>query len=175
MLKQSFLIIAITLGFTTSALAHPFHLCSGEMEFNPKTKRWEVAMKMHPSDIETVIRKKTGKKIDVAAKEGSPELVDYLSQHFQLTAAEPAKAAAENRAEQKLEFIGAEIERGWLWVYFEIPAPEGKGAVTLTHSVLLDDVEKQSNTILVRNKGKRASLHFSSDKRKVGNELLAAE
>ena len=178
MLKTSLLIVALTLGITSTALAHPFHLCSGEMEFNPKTKRWEVAMKMHPSDIETVLRKKTGKKIDVAAKEGSPELVDYLSKHFQLVCAEPAKSkpaennAAEKSEQQKLDFVGAEIERGWLWVYFEVPAPEGKGAITLTHSVLLDEVEKQSNTILVRNKGKRASLHFSTEKRKVANDLL---
>lgn len=171
MLKCMFLTMVLAIGCTSTAFAHPFHLCSGEMEFNPKTKRWEVAMKMHPSDIETVIRKKSGKKIDVAAKEGSPELTDYLSKHFQLTSDEPAKGDAQ----QKLEFIGAEIDRGWLWVYFELPTPEGKGAVSLTHSVLLDEVEKQSNTILVRNKGKRASLHFTSEKRKVGSDLLAGE
>jgi hypothetical protein len=155
----------------SQAHAHPFHLCSGEMEFNAKTNRWEVALKMHPSDIETALRKKTGKKVDVAAKEGSPELSAYLTKHFQLTRAEPAKSDEQ----PKLEFVGVEIERGWLWVYFELPAPLGKGPVTLTHSVLLDEVEKQSNTILVRNKGNRASLHFSSEMRKVGNELLAAE
>lgn len=175
MQRRTFLILTLlSLGYASTALAHPFHLCSGEMEFNPKTRRWEVAMKMHPSDIETVIRKRTGKKIDVAAKEGSPELVDYLSKHFQLTCAEPAKAPTNTTEQQKLDFVGAEIERGWLWVYFEVPAPEGKGEVTLTHSVLLGEVEKQSNTILVRNQGKRASLHFNAEKPKVASDLLSA-
>ncbi len=154
------------------AFAHPFHLCSGEMEFNTKTGRWEVAIKLHPSDLETAIRKKAGKKVDVTIKEGSPELLDYLTKHFALSIAEPAEKADKNE-QGKIEFVGAEMERGWLWLYFEIPAPEGKGAVSLTHTILLDEVEKQSNTILVRNSGKRASLHFSKEKRVVGSELLS--
>jgi hypothetical protein len=151
--------------------AHPFHICTGEMEYNAKTKRWEVAMKMHPSDVETAIRKKTGKKVDVAVKEGSPELVEYLSKHFRLLRSETSKGAEK----AKLEFTGAEMERGWLWVYFELPAPEGEGAVSLTNTILLDDVEKQSNTMLVKSGGKKASLQFTSEKRVVGSELLSVE
>lgn len=151
------------------AFAHPFHLCSGEMEFNTKTGRWEVAIKLHPSDLETAIRKKAKKKVDVTIKEGSPELLEYLTKHFALSIAEPA----EKKEQGKIEFVGAEMERGWLWLYFELPAPEGKGAVSLTHTILLDEVDKQSNTILVRNSGKRASLHFSKEKRKVEHELLS--
>lgn len=152
------------------AMAHPFHLCTGEMEFNLQTGRWEVALKMHPSDLETAIRKRTGKKIDVTAREGSPEVIDYLTKHFQLRCEEPAR----EEEPVKIEFVGAELERGWLWVYFELPAPQGKGLVSLTHAILLDDVDKQANSVLVRNHGKRATLHFTSAKRTAASELLSA-
>jgi hypothetical protein len=166
------ILFAAALGIITSAsaFAHPFHVCTGEMEYNAQTKRWEVSLKMHPSDIEAAIRKKTGKKVDVAAKEGSPELTDYLTTHFQLSCAAPAKIGSK----AKLEFVGAELERGWLWVYFELPAPAGKGAVSLSHTVLLDQVDKQINTMLVKKNGRKSSLQFTIEKRKAENALLTA-
>lgn len=171
-MKSTRVLLATALSLLTGALtlAHPFHVCTGEMEFNAQTKRWEVAMKMHPTDIESAIRKKTGKKIDVAVKEGSPELTEYLATHFQLSCAEPAKKASE----AKLEFVGAELERGWLWVYFELPAPEGKGAVSLSHTVLLDQVDKQINTMIVKKGGKKSSLQFTVQKRKAECEYFTA-
>ena len=35
------------------SVVHPFHISVAEMEYNPKSKRFEVSLKMHASDLES--------------------------------------------------------------------------------------------------------------------------
>ncbi|MFN3190474.1 MAG: DUF6702 family protein [Aureliella sp.] len=81
-------IVAFVLACSGNVIAspHPFHISVAEMEFNPETKRFEVSLKMHASDLENAIAQRTGKRIDVEVEGGEAEIIDYLNDHFFLFA-----------------------------------------------------------------------------------------
>jgi hypothetical protein len=77
----------------------------------------------------------------------------------------------------RLELVGTESSRGWFWVYFRLheskqEIPEGSSSAKvdlvrfLHHTILLDQVEGQSNTLLVRTGKQRKSLTFQADSKR---------
>jgi hypothetical protein len=186
---------------------HPYHVCVGEMDWNAERGRWEVALRLHPSDLQTAISQLAGRRMEL---DGSPEVerwvLRYLCQHFgwvgldeeerpRPLAGESAAAAAElgqrlSASSQpsppeeapvaQLSWLGSELEKGWMWLYFELPPPvppetaEGSAATErqepplqlgLRHSLLLDLVEDQTNTLVVRVGTRRQTLRFTAQRR----------
>jgi hypothetical protein len=98
--------------------------------------------------------------------------------------ARPAVApgdSASNRSQEsrvsRLELVGTEASRGWFWVYFrlyesKVEPLEGSSDAKaervrfLYHTILLDQVEDQSNTLLVRLGKQRKSLTFQADSKR---------
>lgn len=81
----SIFIAAMTLGnLNHSSMAfapHPFHVCIGQMEWND-SDRWEVALRVHPQDLERELSKVVGKSISIE-DDSFPELVtDFLNGQF---------------------------------------------------------------------------------------------
>ncbi len=192
---------------------HPFHICVGEMEWNQESKKWEVSLRLHPSDLQAAVSRVAGKRIEIdPAQKAPPELVQYLESHFYLSTKKfdpnesrektpqlnvlpnSAKIAKDQpldgKGNSKVNWVGMEAERGWLWIYFELipdetaqpsvkeesvdgnqpasqpgtsiaePAAPKAANVFLTHRLLLADVENQTNTILIRQGKARHSLRY---------------
>ena len=112
-------------------------------------------------------------KPDQGSSESSVE-EDALAQ-------QPQGDAASNRPQgtkvSRLELVGTESSRGWFWVYFRLheskpefpegtPDAKAKPVRFLHHTILLDQVEDQSNTLLVRKGKLRRSLAFQADSRR---------
>ncbi len=77
----------------------------------------------------------------------------------------------------RLELVGTEASRGWFWVYFRLyelkaepidrtSEAKADGGRFLYHTILLDQVEDQSNTLLVRRGKLRKSLTFQADSKR---------
>ncbi len=194
---------------TPLAASHPYHVCVGEMDWNAERGRWEVALRLHPSDLQTAISQLAGRRLEL---DGSPEaekwVMRYLSQHFgwvgldaddrprplpgqPAVGASPAgeggssstgRAASEETPLSELSWLGSELEKGWLWLYFELaPPPQATHRkdstaaapgrkdqplrLGLQHSLLLDLVEDQTNTLVVRAGERRQTLRFIAERR----------
>jgi len=118
MVLTRFLVIAGGLLLSSSAAnAHPFHASTTELEWNGKSQRFEVAMKLRIVDLEDAISAQQGLRFRI---EHSPDvkqrLQEYLQKHFAIT--------MEGRPATRLHWVGHELELHDVWIYFEAEAVE---------------------------------------------------
>jgi hypothetical protein len=167
---------------TTTAAAHPFHASIAEAEFNAKTNKIEVAMRLHPVDLEAVLRQIEGKPVDLDKTKNIDQLiVSYLAANFRIietgTAfekAEKVEAATKSKADRKalkLHWVGKEIARKWAWVYFEFDIPSRRENYVIANTVFFDRLDDQVNTVNFRDGERRWSKHFTIERTETG--LLA--
>lgn len=176
---------------------HPFHVATAETRWNMETKKLEVSIRCHPIDLETALRRRTGKKIDLDSTENVDQLLtEYLRETFQLhqgplpapapaptpeaalatpkvstessTAPTPindsaAKATESNLA--KIRWVGKEIDMKWAWLYIEIEPTDLNQEMHMTNTILMDVLDDQSNTVIIRLGTQRQSLMFHQKKR----------
>lgn len=192
----------------TLGAGHPYHVCVGEMDWNADRGCWEVALRLHPSDLQTAISQLAGRRLELdGSQEAEKFVLQYLSQHFgwigldadqrpwplprERAEREPQldlgndSVAAERPAGEgplaELHWLGSELEKGWMWLYFELapppklsgeakpgadsPSPGRPLRLGLQHSLLLDLVEDQTNTLVVRTGAQRQTLRFTAERR----------
>ncbi len=146
--------LSLTVVVAVSACAHPFHVSIAEAEYNSGTKTLEVALRVHPSDLEAALRRQTGEPIVL---ETSPnvdeEIIAYLRRTLVVTPRGEKPA--------KLRWVGKEIAVKHVWLYFEIPLPRGLNDVEITHRVFFELLSDQVNTITFRDGERRATLHLT--------------
>lgn len=79
------LLCAATLGLlggsSLAFFSHPFHVCIGQMEWND-SDRWEVALRVHPQDLEKELSKAVGKSISVEDEQFPQLVTDFLNDQF---------------------------------------------------------------------------------------------
>lgn len=127
--------------------AHPFHATQAEVEWNPESQRFEVALSLWPVDVEGVLRE------DAELRKAIPETIDlddpkqhepldaalrrYVESRFSLVILPPTDlgedvsvgttetaAEASGPSRTSVEWLGFEIEQDSLWCYFEL-VPQG--------------------------------------------------
>ena len=179
MSKAVFFASIVIMACAPIAVAHPFHLCVGQMKWNNDSKSWEVSLRLHPQDLESAMTTEiygnsAGKKVTTEDTDFPTMVTKFLNRHFFLRrtpiAMKSDELAAILRGEanseivgngmpeeqrelrSQLTWVGMEQERGWLWLHFEMSQPQCDVQLQkfwLTHSVLLESVEKQENTIAI--------------------------
>ena len=144
---------------TSWTLAHPFHVSIAEAEWSSKTKSLEVALRVHPSDLEKALSRRAKKTIDLDKTPKIDVLIqDYLKEVFQ--------ARVEKAAPEKIKWVGKEVKVKHAWLYFEIPLESGLSNVQFTNRIFFELLEDQVNTINFRDRAKkrRKSLTFNKKK-----------
>ncbi|MEM7560274.1 MAG: DUF6702 family protein [Planctomycetota bacterium] len=149
-----------------SPTLHPFHISVAELEFNAKSKRVEVSLKLHSTDMDNALSADLGKRVDVEKDKVDKELTKYLEGHFYLLPESAAKAeeVTEKTPLSKVHFVGKELDKGWLWVYFEMELPKTDEPLALVNTVFLDRIKDQINTVSVRANAKRESMKMTRKK-----------
>ena len=81
----SVLLCAMTLaslcGSSMAFFPHPFHVCIGQMEWND-SDRWEVALRVHPQDLEKELSKVVGKSISIDDEQFPQHVTNFLNDQF---------------------------------------------------------------------------------------------
>lgn len=168
---------------TTASAMHPFHVCIGQMQWNPSEQHWEVSLRMHPLDLEQALQAIHGKAVSQEQQDFQELATDFLSHQFfliplpksinpadanerikQIPLTRPSKEPAINSNLSQLQWIGMENERGWLWIHFELIPPtsvEPNEQLHLAHRIFLDRIEKQENSVAILfSRTDRSSLQF---------------
>jgi hypothetical protein len=154
------------------------------MQHNPQTGQWEVSLRMHPRDLELALTDLNRRNVSREDKDFAEVVVDYLSNQFflmshadskdlkdiheQISKLAPTRSLEEKAIQadrrSKLEWVGMESERGWLWIHLELTPPDGlasQGPLVLVHRLFLDRIEAQENSVLIlHTRTKRSSLQF---------------
>ncbi len=137
--------------------AHPIHTSVAEADYNATTRTLEVALRVFADDFEAALTTREQRKISLArTPTGEFETLTraYLAQHF--TVKSPAGAAV------PLRWIGRELKESAneLWLFFEVPLPDGVEGATIHHAMLRAEFSNQINSVLVRDGSRRTTLVF---------------
>lgn len=133
--------------------AHPFHASIAEAEWNPKTKKLEIALWVHPVDLEKVLNQRSKKRIDL---DKTANLDKYISAY--LTEVMSVKDA--QGKVQKLEWVGKEIKLKGAWLYFQVSLTNGPVGAKFSNRIFFKLLPDQENTITFvdRKNKKRQSI-----------------
>lgn len=135
----------------THASAHPFHSSSAEMEWNAKERKFEVALKVDPNDLEQTLRQLSNRKIILEDLKNDDLVFAYLGRVVQLEA---------DGKRLPIQPVGFEVDATAAWFYFEIPVPTATKRIKLTNEMLLN-IPHQLNTVLLMQNAMQDSYSFT--------------
>jgi hypothetical protein len=153
-MKTSIAALCLLLSLSATLNPHPYHVTIAEAELNTKTKKLEVALKLRPEDLERALSARLQKKINI---EKHPKIDALITAYLQscLTFKDKKGKA------QKLSWVGKELNLKSLWLYFEIPMPNGLQALKIENKLLFKVLPDQLNTMNFKDGKTRCSLTFS--------------
>lgn len=145
-----------------AVLLHDFHTSLAEVEYNPKSKNFEVAIRAFTDDLEMALRTaNAGKKIMIDSnKKADPFIAAYVQKQFNITDAKKAGG---------FNFVGTELEGDVTWIYFEITGLDSKASLAIQNLVLTETFDDQKNIVNVKIRDLKKTLLFdkSNGKQKI--------
>jgi hypothetical protein len=156
MRTKGLLALFLVCGLQFSALAHEQKTALTDILFNYRTGNLEIAHRLSLHDAEHTLYKATGLDEDLTQSAKAREaFAKYVAERFHLS--------SKGSKKWKLTMVGQEIDRGFLWVYQEIPIPTSISTFSIENKILHNVVKGQVNTLNVRNKGKVTTFVFEAD------------
>lgn len=152
-LVHFFCILAIPLLMGST---HPFFVTITELEYSSKTKELGIATKFFPDDLEEALRKFSGKKYDVVSgekKSTGDAINNYFTRHVQVLI---------NSKPRPLSFLGYEIEKEVVWVYYNATKISGVKSIEVISTLMYDYKSEQTNIIHIKVDEKRQSFKLNS-------------
>ena len=135
-----------------AALVHPVHETLAEVEWNAKSKRFEVALRLHQLD-EQWLKKRYGRRTGKQSW-----AIEYVSDHIRI-ASPPKKGEADPT---KYHWIGRQVSGAHVWWYFEIETKEGHPPDWIEQRVLFERRSDYTNRVLILNENPKRSLSLTA-------------
>ncbi|MEM8984872.1 MAG: DUF6702 family protein [Pseudomonadota bacterium] len=159
------LMAGLMLALTTQATsAHQQKESVTQVLFNARTGNIEVMHRFLVHDAEHAIKALVESKTDILGSEQSRQhFADYVRRHFQLRDQDGNAIV--------LQPVGHELDGRFFWVYSEAPAPEGVGALTLSHDALRELWSEQVNLVNVQREGITRTALLAGGEREVTVDL----
>jgi len=149
-LIYSLLIVSIPVITAFDSGKHDFHNSLTEMRYNPKSKAFEVEIKLFTDDLETALnRGGKGPKIRVIDKDANDKLIEaYVRKHYRFTTA--------TGTVKPYQYVGKQNEMDATWIFLEMPFSDPIKGCKLQQSALTDVFDDQQNIV---------NLNFNGDKK----------
>lgn len=123
------------------ALAHDFHASLMVLEHNPATGEAEIALRLFTDDLETVVSKAGGEKLELESPQGEAAVFAYLGKSLKLKNASGSL---------KLNWVGMEVDVDSSWVYVSCPLKDGAKGLEIANRIFCDLFQDQINTVNVK-------------------------
>jgi len=131
---------------------HPYHLGSVEINYNAKTKTFEITARFFLDDLENALNAKYNKTIhfgEEKSKAGINEaLQNYFAEYFKLK---------NNNKSLKINYIGFEEDKEGINIYFESEVTDKPKKVETAVSLLYNQFNDQMNIVHIIVNGERKS------------------
>ncbi len=141
---------------------HPIFVSVTTIDHNMTHKTLEVSCKIFTDDLETTLRKKYHKKVDLLAvklnEAMKPMVNDYIKKHLVITA--DGKLA-------NLQFIGFEQQEEGIISYFEVKDVATVKKIEVIDNILYDEKPQQMEIIHVTVNGQRKSSRLDNPESRV--------
>lgn len=139
-------------------IAHPYHVSLAELEFNAASGRWEVALRLHPGDLDAALSHDQRRRVILERETPAAArriAIAYLNKHFRLLAGDPPQPS-------QLHWVGMQADPKFVWWYFELQPPPGAAPLRLENRVLMEIEPTQVNTVNLLGAPQVRSLQFST-------------
>ena len=152
-MKKFFLLFTFLLTFLVSAKPiHPYHVGSVEINYNVKTKTFEISAKFFLDDLENSLNAKYNKTLHFGEEKSKAGLDQVLENYF----AEYFKLKSNNKF-LKINYLGFEEDKESVNVYLESEATEIPKKVETAVSLLYSFFDDQMNIVHIIVNGERKS------------------
>ncbi len=152
-MKKFFLLFTFLLIFLVSAKPiHPYHVGSVEINYNAKTKTFEISAKFFLDDLENSLNAKYSKTLHFGEEKSKAGLDQALENYF----AEYFKLKSNNKF-LKINYLGFEEDKESVNVYLESEATEMPKKVETAVSLLYSFFDDQMNIVHIIVNGERKS------------------
>ena len=152
-MKKIFLLFTFLLTFLVSAKPiHPYHVGSVEINYNAKTKTFEISAKFFLDDLENSLNAKYNKTLHFGEDKSKAGLDQALENYF----AEYFKLKSNNKF-LKINYLGFEEDKESVNVYLESEATETPKKVETAVSLLYSFFDDQMNIVHIIVNGERKS------------------
>ncbi|AZI70148.1 DUF6702 family protein [Cloacibacterium normanense] len=152
-MKKFFLLFTFLLTFVVSAKPiHPYHVGSVEINYNAKTKTFEISAKFFLDDLENSLNAKYNKTLHFGEEKSKAGLDQALENYF----AEYFKLKSNNKF-LKINYLGFEEDKESVNVYLESEATEIPKKVETAVSLLYSFFDDQMNIVHIIVNGERKS------------------
>lgn len=146
MTKILFILTFCICAISLNAAHHPIHATVTTIEYNAKTKAFELAVKIFADDLEEAVKRATGTQLLL----GSPKEVKNSNALLEQFLHKNIRLEQGNTPLQQWKFIGKELEGEAVWCYVEIPANEITKRLMVQNTVLTDVYDDQTNLVNVQ-------------------------
>ena len=120
-------------------LVHPVHETVAEIEWNPKSHRVEVALRLDILDEQWLAQQET------QIKAGKNWRLKYVEQKFRVT-----KAGDGNQPlTSSYHWVGRQQKGPHVWWFFEIEPRSGRCPKILEHRILFEKESNQANRVIL--------------------------
>jgi hypothetical protein len=136
--------------------SHPFFVSTTEVEYSSKSKELGIASKFFPDDLEEALRKSTRKKYDIISgekKSTGDAINSYFTNQVQVFI---------NGKPLQLSFLGYEIEKEVVWVYYNAKKVSGVKSIEVISTLMYDYKSEQTNIIHIKMDEKRQSFKLNA-------------
>ncbi len=152
-MKKFFLLFTFLLTFLVSAKPiHPYHVGSVEINYNSKTKTFEISAKFFLDDLENSLNAKYNKTLHFGEEKSKAGLDQALENYF----AEYFKLKSNNKF-LKINYLGFEEDKESVNIYLESEATEMPKKVETAVSLLYSFFDDQMNIVHIIVNGERKS------------------
>ena len=152
-MKKFFLLFTFLVTFLVSAKPiHPYHVGSVEINYNVKTKTFEISAKFFLDDLENSLNAKYNKTLHFGEEKSKAGLDQALENYF----AEYFKLKSNNKF-LKINYLGFEEDKESVNVYLESEATEMPKKVETAVSLLYSFFDDQMNIVHIIVNGERKS------------------
>ena len=152
-MKKFFLFFTFLLAFLVSAKPiHPYRVGSVEINYNAKTKTFEISAKFFLDDLENSLNAKYDKTLHFGEERSKAGLDQALENYF----AEYFKLKSNNKF-LKINYLGFEEDKESVNVYLESEATEMPKKVETAVSLLYSFFDDQMNIVHIIVNGERKS------------------
>lgn len=135
-----------------AAWAHGVHASLTSIQYVEQSKTLEIVMVMSADDIETLLRRDTGKQVEVD-RNAEPLVFAYLQKAFEIS-------EARKDVKLQLKWIGMEVSVQKITAYLEAKAPEGPDGLRIRHDLLFDLLNDQVNILSLKRANAKPSEHL---------------
>ncbi len=143
---------------------HAFHTSITEMRYNPKTKAFEISLRVFTDDLEKTlsINNQNKKFVIENTDKNDPFIEQYVRKHFVIITPKNQKLI--------YQYVGKEKEGDATWIYLEMPVNESIRGSKIQNSVLMDVFDDQTNIVNIFMNNEKKSYLFT-----VKNKVFVVE